>query len=291
MQRMKKAYYNCACILLCFSGTSGAMAQNTPLKKEDFLKDYVFKGNHIQFNSMAMACLNAKLVNQSGNHPVSSKPALGLSIGLKYRINFSNTKSLIIGPEAIILGRTFITSFKKNDFSPPMTRDYNIKGIKSYVPVLVISLPVIFEGRRLYAKTKHLFAGAGAMINFSTGADFESMSIILQNVNNQFFDVGGTMVYANNDAKPWISFPLSAGHSWLLKNNNLLQLAVCSNTSFTKYVNGTYQINIPGQPLTKGAYSSTGSYVGLSLNYVFTSANYRIRKAYEKNIKRIEIKE
>jgi len=108
------------------------------------------------------------------------------------------------------------------------------------------------------------------------------MFISLQNVNNGFYNAGGTDVYANNDAKPWVSFPLNAGHSWLLKNNNLLQLAICSNISFTKYVNGTYQIIIPGKPLTEGKYSSTGSFIGLSINYVFTNANYRIRMAYEK---------
>ncbi|MDZ4792930.1 MAG: hypothetical protein SGI83_01500 [Bacteroidota bacterium] len=101
-------------------------------------------------------------------------------------------------------------------------------------------------------------------------------------MNNGFYNAGGTDVYANNDAKPWVSFPLNAGHSWLLKNNNLLQLAICSNISFTKYVNGTYQIIIPGKPLTEGKYSSTGSFIGLSINYVFTNANYRIRMAYEK---------
>jgi len=61
-----------------------------------------------------------------------------------------------------------------------------------------------------------------------------------------------------------------------------LQLSICSNVSFTNYVNGRYYIDIPNQPLTEGNYSSTGSFVGLSFNYVFTNANYRIRKAYEK---------
>ncbi len=102
------------------------------------------------------------------------------------------------------------------------------------------------------------------------------------NTNNGFYDAGGVYVYANNDAKPWVSFPFNAGHAWLLKNNNLFQLSICTNFSFTKYVDGTYEIDIPGRSLTQGRYSSTGSFIGLSMNYVFTSANYRIRKEYEK---------
>lgn len=264
---------------------NSVFAQDNVIKRENFLSDYVFKGNHIQFDVMAMSVFKARMVNQSGSYPVSSKSALGLSIGFKYKINFSNTKSLIIGPDATILGRTFITSFNKDDFSPPLTRSYNIKGINSYAPVAVISLPILFENRWLYAKTKYFFAKAGGRISFSSGADYESMFIVVQNISNEFIDVGGTNVDANNNALPWFSFPLNAGHSWLLRNNNLLQLSVCGDISFSKYVNGTYTIkNIPNRDVTTGRYSSTGSYIGLSFSYVFTSANYRIRKAYE-NIK------
>jgi len=266
-----------------FCINNSAFAQLREIKRENFLSDYVFKGNHIQLNVMAMSVLKARMLGQSGNYPASSKQALGLSIGIKYRVNFSNTKSLIIGTDAAILGRTFITTFNKDDFSPPLIHNYKIKGINSYAPVAVFSLPILFEKRWLYAKTKHFFAAAGGRFNMGAGADYESMFIVVQDTNNGFIDVGGTNVYANNDAKPWISFPLNTGHSWLLKNNNLLQLSISGDISFTKYVNGTYTIkNIPNRDVTTGSYSSTGTYIGLSLNYVFTSANYRIRKAFEK---------
>ena len=119
-------------------------------------------------------------------------------------------------------------------------------------------------------------------MNVSTGADFDIFSILLMNTNNGFYNAGGVDVYANNDAKPWVSFPFNAGHAWLLKNNNVLRLALTANVSFTKYVNGIYNVTIPNKPITEGMYSSTGSFIGLSMNYVFTSANYRIRKEYEK---------
>ncbi|MDZ4808703.1 MAG: hypothetical protein SGI96_10575 [Bacteroidota bacterium] len=267
---------------LFFLWVVNAAAQHDKLKRENILTGYVFKGNHIQFNFSTLSVLKASLKNQTGNYPVNSKAALGLSISFTYKKNFNNNYSFIIGSDAAILGRNFIVAFNKNDFTPSLIQDYTIKGINSYLSALVISLPLLVEKRWLYAKTKYLFANTGIRLNFSTGADFEGFSISLKDVNNGFYDTGGTDVYANNDAKPWVSFPLNAGHSWLLKNNNLLQLAICSNISFTKYVNGTYQIIIPGKPLTEGKYSSTGSFIGLSLNYVFTNANYRIRKAYEK---------
>ncbi len=265
------------CMLVCSTA-----AQPNRLKRENFLNDFVFKGNHIQFNFSTLSTLKARLKKESGSHPVSTKAVIGFLISFKYQVNFNNGYSLITGPEATLLGRNLITSFDKNDFSPPLIKDYEIKGINSYIPGMVLSLPVLLQKRWLYGSTKYLFADAGIRFNYSTGADFDIFSIYLQNTNNGFYNAGEVDVYANNDAKPWVSFPLNAGHAWLLKNNNLLQLGICSNISFTKYVNGAYMIIIPGKPLTEGRYSSTGSYIGLSMNYIFTNANYRIRKAYEK---------
>jgi len=259
----------------------GDTSSITRLKKEDILEKYIFKSNHLQFNFALLSTFKAQLTKISGDHPVGSSAAAGLQLSFKYQINFNNKYSLITGTEANLLGRNFNTSFSKNDFSPPLVSDYNTKG-SSAIQDLVLSLPVMFEKRWLYSNTKFLFADAGIRLNFSLGADLDMYSISLLNTANGIYNVGGVNVYSNNNAKPWISFPINVGHTWLAKNNNLLQLAICSNVSFTKYVNGRYHIDIPNQPLTEGEYSSTGSFIGLSFNYVFTSANYRIRKAYEK---------
>ena len=251
------------------------------ITKENILEKYIFKSNHIQFNFALLSTFKAQLTKISGDHPVGSSAAAGLLLSFKYQINFNDKYSLITGTEANLLGRNFNTSFSKNDFSPPLVSDYDTKG-SSTIQDLVLSLPVTLEKRWLSSKTKFLFADAGIRLNFSLGADLDIYSIALLNTANGIYRVGGVNVYSNNDAQPWISFPINVGYAWLLKNNNLMQLAICSNISFTKYVNGRYHIDTPNQPLTEGNYSSTGSFVGLSFNYVFTNANYRIRKAYEK---------
>ena len=262
--------------------TQDTLVHNKQFKRETFLDEYVFKGNHIQFNYALLSTFKARLKNQSGNYPAKTTAAPGLLLSFKYCINFNNYYSLIVGPEAILSGRNFNIAFNKNDFSPALIKDYNFRGKDSYLADLILSLPVLLEKRYLYKRTKYLFTNAGFQFNVSTGADFDITSFYVENINNGFYNPAEVNVYANNDAKPWISFPLNAGHAWLLKNNNVLQLAIASNISFTKYVNGTYQITIPNKPVTEGRYSSTGSFIGLSLNYIFTNANYRIRKAYEK---------
>lgn len=257
-------------------------AQQKRLNRENFLTDFVFSGNHLQFNFSTLSVLKARLKNETGNYPVTTKNALGLLLGFKYQINYNNEYSLITGIDAVIAGRNFITSFNKNDFSPPLVEDYKINGRSSYTGDLIVNLPILVEKRWLYAKTNYFFADAGVCLNVGPGVDLDFFFILLMNTNNGFYKAGGVDVDANNDAKPWISFPFTAGHGWLFKNNNLFQLSISANISFTKYVNGTYYIDIPGRPLTKGMYSSTGSFIGLSMSYIFTSANYRIRKEYEK---------
>lgn len=269
------------CFFLLFSGCS-INAQGIKIKRQNVLSQCVFNGNSIRFESSVLSTFKARLSQQFGSHPVSTSSVPGLLVSFKYQINFNNEYSLLVGPEAIIDGRNFITTFNRKDFAPPLIKEYKISGMDSYMPVFLISFPLLFQRRILYSKTKLLFAEAGIRLNYSTGADFDNTSITLMNENNDFYNVGGLNVNANNDQKLWVSYPVNAGHTWLLKNNCLLQLAICSNISFTKYVDGTYQIDIPGKPLTTGRYSSTGSYIGLSMNYVFTNANYRLRKAYEK---------
>lgn len=270
--------------MLCCLGVISAhtIAQQKKLSRKQVLYEFVFKSGHIRLEGSGLSVFKARLKNETGSHLVKSSVAPGLAFSFKYQFNFNNEYGLIIGPEATVAGRNFITSFNKNDFSPPLVNDYKLSGRSSYLGDLVLSFPILFEKRKLYGSAKYLFLNGGIRFNVGMGADFDIFSILLQNTSNGFYDAGGVDVYANNDVKPWLSVPLNAGHSWLLKNNNLIQLSICSNISFTRYVNGNYHIDIPGRALTRGSYSSTGSYIGLSLNYVFTSTNYKIRKAYEK---------
>ena len=263
-----------------YAGYTGTKQKDN--QKENLLSGQVFKGNHIRLDLAALSTFRARLNNQSSDYPVGATSTRGWLLSFKYAVNFNNYYSLITGAEATLAGRNFTTFFNKNDFSPPLIRDYQVGGKLTDTWDMLLSLPVLVQKRMIYAKRKYVFAEAGLRLNFSTGADFDFSSIILMNTNNGYYDGGGWDVYANNDAKPWLSYPLNIGHAWLLKNNNLLQLSVCSNISFTKYVNGTYHIDIPGRPMIEGKYSSTGSYIGLSVNYIFTNANYRIRKEYEK---------
>ena len=251
-------------------------AQDSMMQHKNLLRGFIFKGNHIEFDLSTFSTFKANVKRKSGTHHVGATAALGLSLGLKYKINFNNYYSLLVGFESLIAGRNLITSFDKDNFSPPLVHDYKFGNKETYSADLMLSIPVLFEKRILFDNAKYLFVTGGFRLNFSTGADLEVISIFLMNTDNGFYNAGGWSVYANNNARPWPSFPISAGYSWLLKNNNLFQFGICSNISLTKYMNGSYMIIIPGQELTEGRYSSTGSYIGITFSYIFTNANSRL---------------
>ena len=124
-------------------------------------------------------------------------------------------------------------------------------------------------------KTQNVFIQAGFNLRFSFGYDSDSYGYgnVFTDANQQRIDVFSMELNSNNHNKPWISYNLGCGYGWTLKNNNVFKAGIIANISFTKFVNGTYQVNIPGHPLTEGTYRISGSYIGISLSYVFMRAS------------------
>lgn len=245
----------------------------------------LFSGNHISINLSRLEASKGSIKRTTGNYPLSSSVVPGVKLGLLYHIHFNTQYSLITGAEATVIGTNFILTINQNSFSPQLTQDYFFNGKHTRAYNLILSLPVVMEKRFWYNNKNFIAADLGIKLNYSSGADYDISDAIVEDVNNNFFKTFELNVDANNNAKPWVSYFLSAAHSWRLKNNNYLQLGIQYNLSFTKYINGSYSITIPDQSLTSGSYTATGTYTAICLSYIFTNGNYRLRKKYErKNI-------
>jgi hypothetical protein len=85
----------------------------------------------------------------------------------------------------------------------------------------------------------------------------------------------------NNNA-PWVNYNIGGGYSLFLSNYNFLRINVIANLSAKKLVNFNYTINVTGKPQSTGTYSANLSYIGVSLNYIFTGANKKLVKLYKK---------
>jgi len=91
---------------------------------------------------------------------------------------------------------------------------------------------------------------------------------------------GMTLDEMNNRNKIWLTFLVGINKSIRLKNDNLLSLGIQADISRTNFLIGSYEITIPGQPVTSGMYSINGSSVGISVAYIFTGTNRRLARKY-----------
>jgi hypothetical protein len=75
----------------------------------------------------------------------------------------------------------------------------------------------------------------------------------------------------NNNGNPWFNFHISGGHEWILKSKNTWQLNLKLNYSPINPATGTYVFTTGIQPDLSGTFGTSGSYIGLSIAYIFTS--------------------
>lgn len=244
----------------------------------------IYSGNHFGLQLGFLHTSKARVKPLTQGHPLGASAMPGIQAAFNYHINMGRHHSINTGLEATLAGRNFNLVLLKNDFSPPLKYDYFLTGIKTITPNLIISMPVSFEKRLYYKNNKSLKVEAGIRLNFSPGADFDIDMVHVESTDGNFIPILEIDKYTNNDLKPWVSGLFSFGHCWLLKNNNIFSASFVSNLSFTKYVDGHYFIDIPGKPQGHGRYSATGTFWGVSLGYLFTNGNYRLRKKYEKQV-------
>ena len=242
----------------------------------------IFTGNHVSFEFAKLYAFKAHIEKETGERTMSSSTMPGGKIIALYHINFNPTYSLVIGGEAAIVGTNSIFAFGKNDFSPPLQQDISFSRRDTHALQLLINIPITFEKRFWIKNKRFVSVGAGLSVHFSLSADLDNQEFYVRNINDSAFPVANINTEANNNAKPWVSFTLHAGHSWRLSNNNYLQLGAESDISFTRFMNGMYTFNVPDEAPSAGRYSSKGSYIAFYLRYTLTNGNYRLRRAYER---------
>lgn len=236
------------------------------------------EGNHISITFSALTCLPAKLESTKGSYPVSASVSPGFGLGVIYQVHLNEHYSINAGFEATAVGRNFIARFNREDYSPQLKESVALKGMNTYLNDFVLSVPVSLE-RRYFISDRNFFqVELGGRLNYSTGADLDIQEVSAENINSERVKLAQINTYANNDARPWVSGLLKAGYNRVLKNNNITRLSLVSNISFTRFVNGAYVIRQGNNKVSEGIYSSSGSFVGIALSYIFTSARYRFRK-------------
>jgi len=256
------------CNLLSLLKVSGQETMNKSKVDRDELGQDVPKRKLFSLYAVAGFSQRAKLERESGDYVVTSTPQPAGELGVNLQCDLNDNFLFITGLAGTITGRNAVFS------NPPI---HQINPIyPDPFPLMTISdadfcasIPLWIEREWRPVQAQIIFARAGLNFKYSFGYDEDVSESWVYDTSNQRINVFSLELNSNNHNKPWFTYMVGGGYGWTLKNHDLIKLGLVANISFTKFVSGTYEVNIPGHPLTQGSYKVTGTYVALSFSYTF----------------------
>lgn len=240
----------------------------------------IFAKNHFSFSFIPSVTEKGVISAQQNKYNMHATPQIAFEIGLNYHIHFIPSLTATIGPRTGMVRRNLQYRVPKEAFTPAAEKDVtsaNSLFEKSF-DATYTALQLMMEKRWVKDEKRYWNLSAGFNVRYAFNNSRLYTGSFVPNTRDTLF--GLTLFFGNNN-KPWINYNLGGGHAWVLKNNNILQANLLANLSFTQYVKGFYQFTVPGQPVEEGNYGIRGSYLGLSVNYIFTRVNKQLRKKYK----------
>lgn len=155
-----------------------------------------------------------------------------------------------------------------NSFSPPLTDElFNNGAASRQMDLFYVKLPVELEKRWVAKRGNQWNAAVGASILMAPPSDYGSGSVVWH--QNDWYTYKGVEHDNNNGGAPWLNFHVAGGYSWQLRSGHLIRANAKASYSPTEFGLGSYQFLIPGKPVETGEFGVTGSYLGISLSYIF----------------------
>lgn len=262
----------------------GLCAQDTVRSRRQVVAQELFKGAHLGLTLTPHLAQKARIKKESGPYTMRSAHMEGLEAGFDYHIHFRGDYSLIIGLHGGASARNFILFIPAADFPPEVGHDYIDNGALTREFDFYMSAPLLVEKRWMTRPNRHWNLLAGVNVRYYPDEFYELMTSWVQTTDGQMLQIVNFDLEVGNAFKPWLNYNIGGGHTWLLGNNNLLRLNLLANFSGHELVKGTYQITVPGKEPTSGTYAANLSYLGLSVSYLLTGTNKRLRKLYEKQL-------
>lgn len=269
--------------LMLFSIATNAIGQDVTNKKINILKKSLdqdrFSG--ATFNIILLAGITQKAAfhKLEGSYIAKATVQPNWEAGAEYQIALKRKYSFIVGVHATVGGRNTIFDAPVKEINPIGYQEPYI--LKNNDFDVGLALPLLIEKQWTFHKLNRIYIQTGVEFHYSLGYDNESYAENLQDVNGNNIKVFSTYLNANNQNKPWITYSIGSGVRHVLYNNNVLKIGIKADVSFTHFINGIYQINVPGYPLTTGIYRVRGSYIGIIASYGFTGINKKMVRAYE----------
>jgi hypothetical protein len=278
---MKIIFRVCILIFLFSNNAIHLQAQPKDNLRRQAISQVLFKGCYFSFYLSPYLAEKAKTVMQSGNYSIHSTYAKGLEAGGNLFINFNKKYSLITGLHAGFSGRNAALFVPKADFNPNLKTDANMSFAFARDYDLYLTLPIWFEKRWSGKKFDQWNLDAGVNVRYYPDDIFYIYNFWQEDVNDQYVQVFSMDGEVGNNYALWLNYNIGGGYSFFLSNYNFLRINVIANLSAKKIANFNYSITVSGKPESTGTYSANLSYIGISLNYIFTGANKKLVKLYK----------
>ena len=213
-------------------------------------------------------CQKAGLRKLDGEYEISSTPKPFWELGITVQSDLNDNFYFVTGLKGSITARNAIFSAPINEINPNAYPE-PFPPLKINDADFSATIPLLLEKDWQFKNGKLVFGRVGLNLKYSFGYDEDDYDNYLYDTSNQRINVFSLDLNSNNHNKPWLTYHVGGGYGWNLRNHNILKAEIVANLSLTKFVNGTYQINIPGHPSSDGKYGVKGSYLGVSLTYIF----------------------
>lgn len=230
-------------------------------------REYVGPSRSWSLSLTPVILTKASLTGNKEIYQVKTAPQFGGEILINYNYRFERNYALIVGGGLNFVGFNFDYNIPKDMFSPPTEANITTNSAASR-EMNIINFRVPVELERIFnnRKDNEWVIRAGASLLFSIQQPEQTSYAI-------YYSNGGPKSFLdryqsdNNHGKMWLGFELLAGHRWLLKKN-AFQVGLKAHYCPTKFVDGEYHFNVGNQPEHQGRYGVTGSYIGLSFEYI-----------------------
>lgn len=233
------------------------------------------------FNLTLITGLTQKAIieREEGFYNIKSSTQPYFEGGVDYEHAFYKNNSYSVGLHVTAIGRNAIFHVPVEKINPIYKEPRPSDKFSAFDFGLVI--PLLLQRQWNLSIRKAIYAQVGIQLHYSLESDIGYGDQYMDTSGNNI-DVFDLNLNTNNQNKLWFTYTLGSGYQWVLKNNNLLKIGIVLNLSFTHFVQGNYQVNIPGDPFTQGTYHVNGSYLGIAISYGFTGLNRKIVRRYEK---------
>jgi hypothetical protein len=207
--------------------------------------------------------------NRGGKYQLGSSPQFGGELLIKYHYGFLPMYRLIFAAGVNWISYDFDYNISKDFFIPPTGVDISSnQALSRYSDVFHLRGQIELERTFIRTIKKSLTVALGASLLYSP-QNYESASGVIVYPGGSSVTFLNREQTNNNNNRPWMNFHIAAGPQWLVGRRHTLQLQGKVNFSPLKFIKGTYYIEVGNEPIETGQYEVSGSYIGLSLTYIF----------------------